>query len=208
MHSVAPLLPASYFSAFVTYWLPMNGGKFMSSGNVWFDYGAKCFRIDGLFNPWDVESTKQHLWISELSHYGRGISYHISLAYDRVQSTGVAAEYTIESRSLKLEEVPIREAIFPQDYLQEAGATKARSGSLLGIPVDVWTLPQGNRLDIQTIYLRKDGNELVRMEQKKRGDVVIRDFPNFVSGPIDPHVFDRKNHAFALQSGAGSPSRN
>jgi violacein biosynthesis protein VioE len=195
MAQLPPLLPDHYASAFVTYWLPMDGSKFVSSGNVWFDYGAACFRIDGLFNPWDVEARKSHLWMSELSHYGAGVSYQISLLYDRVRRD--AGTLSIESQSLLVKEVPVHEAIFPQNYLQEVGAVRTAAARVLGVDVDEWTLPAGNRLGIRRVYLRSHSNELVRMEQCKREDVVVRDFPNLVTHPIDRSVFSPQNLAFA-----------
>jgi len=203
MARAAPLLPVSFTSAFVTYWSPMDRTKFISSGNMWFDYDAKCFRIDGLFNPWDVAGTKQHLWLTELSHYGEGVSYHLCLLYDRVPCPGAEPEHTIESRELTENVVPAREAIFPRDYLVETKATFGGTVSVLGLRADIWDLPASNRLGIRRVHLRHDSNELVRMEQEKRGDIVVRDFPNLVRCAIAPAIFDRSTFGFA----PGSRSR-
>jgi anthraniloyl-CoA monooxygenase len=191
-----PALPSSYLSAYVTYWTPLDRARFVSSGNVWFDYAHKCYRIDGLFNPWDVETTQQHLWMTELAHYGAGVSHRMTLLYDR--EVGDAADScTLASQRLVTELAAVHEAILPQNYLQEAEATLAGQEVVLGLEADVWVLPADNRLRIRKVHLRRGQSHLIRMEQEKHGAGLFRDFPNFVAGPVDPGVFDPQNHQFA-----------
>lgn len=184
----APLLPDQTTSAFVTHWFPMKKENFISSGNVWFDYELKAYRIDGLFNPWDVEKMGYQLWMSEICLYGQGINYKYTLPYHIQHLSGIS-EYNYQVSEIKASEVDADVSILPQDILVLGKAELKATKKLLGFDVDCWEFDKENVFNITCFYLKTGKNELVRMEQIKNGQLLIRDFPNLSTEKIDKEVF-------------------
>ncbi|MCC5661246.1 violacein biosynthesis enzyme VioE [Nostoc sp. XA010] len=184
-----PLLPVQWTSAYITYWSPMKQGNFISSGSVWFDYESEVYRIDGIFNPWDVEKTGYQLWMSEVTFYGQGKSLVSKLPYHIKQENDVTAAFNYDVAELEGQEVKANNSIVPRDILITGKATFQGTEKILGMEVDCWEFERDNPFNMHRFYLKKGSNELVRMQQFKNGQMLIRDLPNPSTDQIDQKVF-------------------
>lgn len=184
-----PFLPTQWNAAYITYWSPMNKENFISSGFVWFDYELEVYRIDGIFNPWDVEKTGYQLWMSEITFYGQGKSYVYKLPYHIKDVASVEEPFEYEVGELEDRVVEAHSSILPRDILISGKATLKGTEKILGIEVDCWQFDQENPFNMDCFYLKKGSNELVRMKQFKNGQLLIRDLPNLSTQQINRTIF-------------------
>jgi hypothetical protein len=167
----------------------MKRGNFISSGYVWFDYELDVYRIDGIFNPWDVEKTGYQLWMSEVTFYGQGKSYIYKLPYHIKREGSVTEPFDYDVSEIEFQKVEVNNSIVPRDILMTGKAALKGTDEILGMEVDCWEFDKDNPFKMHRFYLKKGSNELVRMQQFKNGQMLIRDLPNLSTEQIDQNVF-------------------
>lgn len=185
----ASLLPIQWHSSYITYWSPMQKGNFISSGYVWFDYQLEAYRIDGIFNPWDVDKNGYHLWMSEITFYGHRKSRIYKVPYHIKGKDNISEFFHYETAEVEINESEGNKPIIPRDILIVGKAKFKQPNNILGMEVDCWEF-DNNILNMQYFYTKKNTEELVRMQQFKNGQLLIRDFPNFSTEPIDQKIFN------------------
>lgn len=184
------LLPIQWNSAYITYWSPMKKENFISSGYVWFDYKLQVYRIDGIFNPWDIDKNGYQLWMSEITFYGQGKSHVYKVPYYIKQEDTITELFNYETAEVEVYEVEVNKVIIPRDILIIGKANLKRTDKILGMEVDCWEFDKNNPFNMQRFYTKKGTTELVRMQQFKNGQILIRDFPNLSTEPIEQKIFN------------------
>ncbi|BAZ10753.1 hypothetical protein NIES4071_25770 [Calothrix sp. NIES-4071] len=187
--SQPPLLPKQWFASYVTFWAPMKKENFISSGCVWFDYELEVYRIDGIFNPWDVEKTGHQLWMSEITSYGQGKSKIFKLPYHVKNLSNKNESFEYEVGNLTNDVVERHNSIVPRDILISGNAKFQGNEKIFGVEVDCWKFDSNNPFQMECFYLKKHSNELIRMTQFKNGQLLIRDLPVFSTQTIDQTIF-------------------
>jgi len=169
----------------VSYWEPMLPGDAMTSGTAWFDYNRGVFRIDGLINPWDEESTGVRQWVSETNFYDEGVSYRWTVDYARE-----SARY--EGRPLSVREARSSGCIVPADILRRHQAIHVGEATILCVASEGWRFERPGDKGTATYWFRRGERILLRMVSGDRAvHASIRDFPTFDQAPIPAAVFRR-----------------
>jgi anthraniloyl-CoA monooxygenase len=179
-----PAFPDTWSASYVSYWFPAAPDDQITSGNVWFDYPGQRFRIDGLFNPWDEQTTGHRLWMSETGFADIGQTCKLTMAY-HLSPLG----YRPAEPAWHVEPLP-RELV-PQHVLAECGAHLFETVSVLGVEAEAWRFERPGGQGLVTYVFEGGTSRLLRMIT---GDSMvrasIRDFFNFSGAPLAPALFE------------------
>lgn len=169
-----PVLPTQWQASYISQWQPMNPDNFISSGTAWFDYAAKKYAIEGLFNPWNASEKGYQLWISEKCDVESAqVKRKKKLIFsDRVET------------QIETEQHQGRHPL-PHNVLEIWQAELIGYEDIEGKKVEAWQSADKNK----TIYLDIDTHLPIRLELVKGQQRHIKTFFSASMQKISPDTF-------------------